>query len=53
VPITFSNLPMTIVKHGDRQLQQVEVEGTTAIPWEQDGERLTAIGLRRSTKRGT
>ena len=46
--VTFGNLPVHIVKRGDRHLQQVEVEGTTAISWEHDGERLTAIGLRGS-----
>ncbi len=44
--VTFGDLPVQIVKRGDRHLQQVEVQGTTAISWEQDGERLTAIGLR-------
>ena len=44
--VTFGNLPVQIVKRGDRHLQQAEVDGTTAISWEHEGERLTAIGLR-------
>ena len=46
--VTFGDLPVQLVKRGERHLQQVEVEGTTAISWEQNGERLTAIGLRGS-----
>ena len=44
--VTFGDLPVQLVKRGNHHLQQVEVEGTTAISWEHDGERLTAIGLR-------
>ena len=44
--VTFGDLPVQIVKRGDRHLQQVEVEGTLVISWENNGERLTAIGLR-------
>ena len=44
--VTFGDLPVQLVKRGDRHLQQVEVDGTTAISWENMGERMTAIGLR-------
>lgn len=44
--ITFGDLPVQLVKRGDRHLQQVEAKGTTAISWEQGGERLAAIGIR-------
>ena len=44
--VTFGDLPVQLVKRGNRHLQQVEAQGTTAISWEQDGERLTAIGVR-------
>jgi len=48
--ITFGDLPVQLVKRGDRDIQQVEAEGTTAISWEQKGERLTAIGLRNDAE---
>jgi len=48
--ITFGDLPVQLVKRGDRDLQQVEAKGTTAISWEQKGERLTAIGLRNDAE---
>ncbi len=44
--VTFGSLPVQIVRRKDRDLMQVEADGTTAISWEQNGERLTAIGLR-------
>ena len=44
--ITFGDLPVRLVKRGDRHLQQVEIDGTMAISWEQMGDRMTAIGLR-------
>jgi len=46
--ITFGDLPVQLVKRRDRNLQQVEANGTLAISWEQGGGRLAAIGIRGS-----
>ncbi|MDZ4849622.1 MAG: zf-HC2 domain-containing protein [Pirellulaceae bacterium] len=44
--VTFGDLPVRLVTRGDRQIQQVEMEGSMAVSWDEMNGRLTAIGLR-------
>ena len=48
--VTFGDLPVRLVRHGDHQLEQAEVDGRWAVSWEAGGERLSAIGLRNQAE---
>lgn len=51
--VTFGDLPVRLVRHGNHQLEQAEVDGRWAVSWEEGGERLSAIGLRNQAEINT
>ena len=45
-PVSFGDLPVQIVRRGDRELQVSDGPYGLAVSWEGDSGQVTAIGLR-------
>ena len=48
--VSFGDLSVRLVNRGDRKIQQVMVDGTHTISFDQEGGTVTVVGLRGDTE---